>query len=169
MSDPWEAAYEQQGGLAKVLREAQERTDRIRQGLAGTSQERGDPPSLRLVRSAREAEEVCADWIKWMGFSDAAPTPIGTDGGIDVTGHGPSGKVCAQVKFEAVKAGRPKVQGLYGAGVAMGADVCAFFSSAGYTVQAKEWANQVDIALFEFALDGSVVPVNEPASRLFNA
>lgn len=124
-------------------------------------------PEPRLIRSAAEAEELCAEWVRWMGFPGAAVTPPGNDGGIDVIGEGSGGVIAAQVKFEAVTAGRPKLQELYGAAVASGATVSAFFSSAGYTAQARAWADQIDMALFTFALDGSIVPVNEPGRRLF--
>lgn len=124
-------------------------------------------PTPRLIRKASEAEELAAEWVRWMGFPGASVTPPGADGGIDVIGPGASGVIAAQVKFEAVAAGRPKLQELYGAGLAAGASTTAFFSSAGFTAQARTWADQVGMALFEFALDGSIVAVNEPARRLF--
>lgn len=130
---------------------------------------RSAKPTPRLIRKASEAEELCAEWVRWMGFPGALVTPAGTDGGIDVVGPGATGVIAAQVKFEAVPAGRPKLQELYGAGVAAGATVTAFFSSAGFTAQARGWADPVGMALFEFALDGSIVPANEHGRRLFEA
>lgn len=126
-------------------------------------------PTPRLIRKASEAEELSAEWIRWMGFPGALATAAGTDGGIDVFGPGATGVIAAQVKFEAVPAGRPKLQELYGAGMAAGATHTAFFSSAGFTAQAQGWAEQVGMALFEFALDGSIVPTNEHGRRLFEA
>ncbi len=126
-------------------------------------------PTPRLISRAAEAEELAAEWIRWMGFPGAAVTPAGTDGGIDVIGPGANGVIAAQVKFEAVPAGRPKLQELYGAGLAAGATVTAFFSSAGFSAQAQAWADQVGMALFEFAVDGSVVPVNQRGRGIFEA
>jgi HJR/Mrr/RecB family endonuclease len=122
----------------------------------------------RMVRSAAEAEELCAEWIRWMGFADADVTVAGADGGLDVVGSNETGTIAAQVKFEAVSAGRPKVQALYGAGMAAGASIFAFFSSAGYTQQAEQWASGVGMALFGFALDGSIVAANEAAEHLMD-
>lgn len=124
-------------------------------------------PAPRLIRRAAEAEELSAEWIRWMGFEGAAVTGAGADGGIDVFGSGRSGVIAAQVKFEAVPAGRPKLQQLYGAGVAAGASTTAFFSSAGFTAQAIGWAGEVGMALFEFGVDGSVMPANEHGQKHF--
>ena len=72
------------------------------------------------------------------------------------------------MKFEAVKTGRPVLQGLYGAGHALGAKYWVFLSSAGYTAQAREWAESVQMALFRFTLDGGIEPVSHEASRLWH-
>ena len=61
------------------------------------------------------------------------------------------------------------LQELYGAGLATGATVTAFFSSAGFSAQAQVWADQVGMALFEFAVDGSVVPVKPHGRGIFEA
>lgn len=121
-------------------------------------------PRPRMVRDAREAEELAAEWVRWLGWVDARTTPVGADRGIDVIGS----DVVAQVKFEAVKTGRPTLQALYGAGIAHGARQFLFFSSAGYTEQASDWTNGLGIALFRFTLDGSIEPANEDARRLFD-
>lgn len=121
-------------------------------------------PEQRLVRDAREAELLAGDWVRWMGFPDADVTPVGADGGLDVVGA----DVVAQVKFEAVKTGRPVLQALYGAGHARGATYWMFFSSAGYTIQALTWAEEVGMALFRFALDGGIEPVSHEAERFYH-
>lgn len=41
-------------------------------------------PTPRLVRTARDAAEAAAEWMRWMGFADAAGLPVDGEGGIDV-------------------------------------------------------------------------------------
>ncbi|MEV7431824.1 restriction endonuclease [Nocardioides sp. NPDC092400] len=123
-------------------------------------------PEPRMVRDAAEAEALAAEWVRWLGWIDAAMTPPGADGGVDVSGRADDG-VVAQVKFEAVKTGRPVLQALYGAGHGLGAKHWVFFSSAGYTTQAVAWADQVGMLLFRFTLDGSIEPVNFAARSRF--
>lgn len=137
-----------------------------RRALAKSQGGTNAPPQPRLVRDAFEAEELAAEWVRAMGYPDAVTTAKGADGGIDI--HTPSSrKVAGQVKFEAVKTGRQVLQQLYGAGHAAGATTFVFFSSAGYTNAASEWANAVGMALFRFQIDGSVLPVNGAAESLF--
>ena len=134
---------------------------------AGGLRERPQP---RLVRDAREAEEHAAAWVRWLGWPKATVTAPGSDGGVDVTGPGEEtgSRVVAQVKFEALPTGRPKLQELFGAGHGMGADAWLFFSSAGYTPQAVSWAERVGMALFRFAFNGDVDAINEPARSLLS-
>ncbi|VXC11465.1 hypothetical protein NOCARDAX2BIS_430024 [Nocardioides sp. AX2bis] len=139
-----------------------------RRALAGFQGGTNAVPEPRLVRDAFEAEELAAEWVRAMGYPDAVTTARGADGGIDI--HTPSSrKVAGQVKFEAVKTGRQVLQQLYGAGQATGATTFVFFSSAGYTRAASEWANAVGIALFRFQIDGSVRPENGLAELLLRS
>lgn len=124
---------------------------------------RGTKPQSRLVRDFRESEELVVEWVRWLGWEDAHVTPAGADSGLDVVGE----HVAGQVKFEAVKTGRPTLQGLFGAGTAAGASRFVFFSSAGYTAQAVAWGDQVGMYLFRFSIDGSIEPVNDAAAQLF--
>jgi hypothetical protein len=75
---------------------------------------RGPKPQLRLVRDAGEAEEMAAEWVRWLGWSKARRTQATGDGGIDVLCKNAKGtsKVAAQVKFEALPTGRPVLQAL---------------------------------------------------------
>jgi hypothetical protein len=119
-------------------------------------------PPLRLIRTAREAEEVAAEWMCWLGFSNAVPTHVGRDEGIDVV----AANAVAQVKMEGVPTGRPVIQGLFG--VAAGERKQGlFFSLAGYTVGAVEWAERVGLALFTFDYQGQPVPFSSAAQLLF--
>lgn len=123
-------------------------------------------PEPRLVRDAEESEGLAAEWIRYMGWPDARPTVATGDNGIDVIGEETSlGAVAAQVKFEAKKTGRPAIQGLYGAGHGISASHWMFFSSAGYSPMAVEWADQMRVGLFRFTLDGAIEPSNAIGRR----
>lgn len=126
-------------------------------GLAGSTE-----PEPTPIRTPHDAEQSAARWMRWMGFSDAAVTPIGTDEGIDV--H--SSLALAQVKTETVPVGRPALQRLFGVAHAEGKDGL-FFSLSGYTAQALEWADRVELPLFTFDYEGAVVPANDHAHELF--
>lgn len=125
-------------------------------------------PAERFVNTAREAEELAAEWIRWMGWNDVSVTVTTGDSGIDVVGESSAfGKVVAQVKLEGRPTGRPALQSLRGAAVGENAEHWMFFSAAGYTRTAAEWGNQVDMALFQFSRDGKVEPMNAHAQRCF--
>lgn len=112
-------------------------------------------PAPRLVKGADAAEDYAAEVLRHLGFRDADRTPRGADGGIDVLATG----VVAQVKFEALPTGRPAVQAL--SGIAAVEDALGvFFSLAGYTPAAVEWADRARVALLEFEADGSITAVN---------
>lgn len=123
-------------------------------------------PPPRLVRDAAEAESLATEWIGWLGWPDAITTRAVADEGVDVIGRG-NGGVVAQVKFEAIKTGRPALQALFGAGQAMKVEHFVFFSSAGYSSQAQQWADGVGMMLFRFTLNGSIEPINSAARSRF--
>jgi hypothetical protein len=116
-------------------------------------------PAPRLLRSFVDAEEVAAEWMRYWGFADARCTPIGTDGGLDVV----SASAVAQVKMHAKPIGRPLVQNLFGAARGKKA---VFFALAGYTLEAKAWAEDVDMALFRFDRQGEPEAVNDAAASM---
>jgi len=118
-------------------------------------------PPVRLVKGADAAEDYAAEVLAALGFGGVQRTPKGTDGGIDVIGHG----VVAQVKFEALPTGRPALQALYGIASLEGA-VAVFFSLAGYTAQAVEWADRAGVACIEYEADGSIAARNRTAAVL---
>ncbi|MGW3938363.1 restriction endonuclease [Streptomyces phaeochromogenes] len=123
----------------------------------------GRPPE-RLIREARDAELIAAEWMRYLGFDDAVATIVGTDGGIDVV----SARAVAQVKLEGKATGRPVVQQLHG--VAVREDkIGVFFSAAGYTPQARTWAQTSGTVLFRFDHQGAVEPVNVVAHELLAA
>ncbi|MDX2934453.1 restriction endonuclease [Streptomyces ipomoeae] len=123
----------------------------------------GRPPE-RLIREARDAELIAAEWMRYLGFTDAVVTPVGADGGIDVVGA----DAVAQVKLEGKATGRPTVQQLHGVAVHEG-KTGVFFSAAGYTPQARTWAQTSGTVLFRFDRQGAVEPVNAVAHELLAA
>jgi tetratricopeptide (TPR) repeat protein len=109
-----------------------------------------DPPEPRLIRNPKHAEQNARDWMEYWGWSDARVTPDGPDGGVDVE----SSEAIAQVKMEGKPIGRPPLQALYGLGIHQ-KKTALFFSLSGYTSQAIEWADEVDMPLFAFDFQGT--------------
>lgn len=121
-------------------------------------------PEPRMIRSALEAEDRAAEWLRWFGFEDAKSTGAGADGGVDVRGK----SMVAQVKMHMVPIGRPDLQRLYGVAQTESA-VSVFFALTDYTRDARAWADQVGMALFRFSPAGEAEPINEYAEVLQNA
>ncbi|MDT0213928.1 restriction endonuclease [Rothia sp. ARF10] len=120
-------------------------------------------PAPRLIRTARDAELVAAEWMTHLGFTHVTTTPVGADGGIDVT----SDEAVAQVKAESIPTGRPKIQQHHGVAVSH-SKTAIFFSLAGYTPQARTYAEANGIVLFTFDLQGQPEPVNPAAYTLIS-
>ena len=118
-------------------------------------------PANRLIKTFADAESYAAEYMRFLGFADARTTPPGTDGGIDVV----SGDAVAQVKMEGLPTGRPVIQALLGVASVEGKRALVF-SLAGYTAQAREWADRARVACFEFAIDGSIEAANAAAENL---
>lgn len=118
-------------------------------------------PGPRLIRSARDAEEVACTWLRYWGHDDAALTGYGADEGIDVQGL----DVVAQVKAEVKPVGRPVIQSLAGV-AAVEAKLGVFFALGGYTTEALSWASRAGVAAFTFDLSGMPEPLNEQAREL---
>jgi hypothetical protein len=96
------------------------------------------------------------------GFRGAVVTQGGSDGGVDVKTPG----AIAQVKRESRPVGRPALQRLVGARGRAQTVQMLFFSSSGYSPAAIEYAGQMDLALFTYAPDGVVFPLNGAARRV---
>ena len=119
-------------------------------------------PSLRLIKTPRDAEIYAAEVMEATGFTNVVPTGLGADGGIDVE----STEAIAQVKLEGRRSSREQLQRLYG--IAAHRDVLAiFFSLGGYSAQAIQWAEETGMHLFEFEFDGTVIPRSSLAKQLF--
>jgi hypothetical protein len=102
--------------------------------------------------------------MRYWGFSDAVASPGGSDGGVDVQ----SSRALGQVKYQAAHVGRPELQRLVGARGRQHDLILIMFTGAGYSPAALQYANEMDIALFFFELDGSMVPANHAAGQIYS-
>lgn len=119
-------------------------------------------PAPRQIQTWQDAEHNAAAWMRYWGYRDARAKPGGADGGIDVHASG----ALAQVKYQAIAVGRPALQLLFGArGHAIHKQLI-FFTGSNYTSTAVTYADEHDIALFVYSLDGSMTAVNPSAWRL---
>jgi hypothetical protein len=67
------------------------------------------------------------------------------------------------VKFEATQVGRPAVQRLVGARGRERSKQLLFFSGTGFSANAIDYANEMDVALFHYSLTGEMQPLNQTA------
>lgn len=114
------------------------------------------------ITTWQEAEENAAAAMRSWGIRDAKTTGGSTDGGIDIT----SLTHIAQVKYEAAQVGRPVLQQLHGARGSARDKGMVFFTGAGYSAPAVEFANEHGIALFVYDQQGSMTPANAAAVSL---
>lgn len=111
--------------------------------------------------SDQHAEQMAAAAMRGMGYPDASETPVGPDGGVDVR----AARAIAQVKFKGAQTGRPDLQRLVGARAREVFLDLFFFSASGYSAKAREYAAEMDIALFVFDSMGHLTPSSPAASR----
>ena len=133
------------------------------------------PPSKGLIRRLfgrkslepgwREYEIAAAQFLKELGFRRVEVGAGGSDGGIDVRVRN---ELVGQVKAHKAKVGRPPLQQIAGVASAEGVNA-VFFSKAGYTKTAVEWATTGKVGLFVMSFDGDhfdVRAVNKLGDRL---
>ncbi len=107
------------------------------------------------------AERFAAAHMRALGFTDAAVTPPGPDGGIDVR----SEAAVAQVKhFLTGAVGRPVVQQIRGAAGSGEQPIC--YSRSGFTADAIEFAQSTGVALFSYSEFGQITAETVAASAL---
>lgn len=109
----------------------------------------------------RDAEHRTATWLRSIGCRDVTLTADGADGGIDIL----TDRWAVQVKHRSARVGRPAVQQIVGAALAVERSPVVV-STSGFTGPALEFAADHDVALVELELDGRARPVNEPARAL---
>lgn len=115
---------------------------------------------MTYISTPQAAELNARDLMMSWGYSDAVATTGGADGGIDVR----SSRALAQVKWKGGVTGRPDVQKLVGAR-ATGSQQLFFFSAAGYSKQAVDYADEVGVALFIYDPTGAATAAN-PTAKL---
>jgi len=93
----------------------------------------------------QDYEKAAAAYLRQKGFANVVGNTAGADGGIDVR---VPGQLVGQVKFEQSKTGRPVVMQIFGV-AAQEQCKAVFFSHAGYTKTAIDWANSAPVALFQ--------------------
>jgi len=117
------------------------------------------------IVTARDAEQNAASRMREMGFSDAAVTVSGPDGGIDVR----AGSAVAQVKLWYRPVGTPELQRLFGARGNQRHLKMLFFARSGYARGAIRYGDEHEIALFTFDEAGALRPENVHARALGTA
>ncbi|MFK4797587.1 restriction endonuclease [Streptomyces sp. MPA0124] len=119
-------------------------------------------PQPMQISSWQQAELNAARWMRHWGYADATSRPGGPDSGIDVRATGALG----QVKYQAVHVGRPELQRFVGARPYGSNAQLVFFTGSDYTSTAVAYAQEWNIALFRYHLDGSMAPVNDAARQI---
>ncbi len=115
-------------------------------------------PRPQLIRDFNDSERVAAEWMRYFGYSNVGVMPVGPDGGVDVY----SDEALAQVKAQASPTTRPQVQQHLGVCRAQGKEP-VFFSLAGYTPGAVDWADANGMVLFLFDRQGIPAAANSAA------
>ncbi len=112
----------------------------------------------------RDYEKAAVAFLVNLGYSGVGAAAAGSDGGVDVW---VTGILVGQVKAQQTKVGSPPLQQLYG--IACKENVQGlFFSKSGYSKPAIQWANSVEMPLFNVSYRGdhfTVEPVNRSAER----
>ncbi|MCT9084470.1 restriction endonuclease [Streptomyces fulvoviolaceus] len=124
--------------------------------------QRAVPPQPMQISSWQQAEHNAARWMRHWGYTDAAARPGGPDSGIDVRATGALG----QVKYQAAQVGRPELQRFVGARPYGSTAQLIFFTGSDYAPTAVAYAQEWNIALFRYRLDGTMTPVNDTARRI---
>jgi hypothetical protein len=118
---------------------------------AGELQMSGAQP---VIIDGIASEASMAGWLAGQGIEVMA-TGASRDGGVDLRGP----KHVGQVKMTAAKVGPVYVQAIVGIGYVEGRQPL-FFSKAGYTPAALDWAEQAKLPLFTFSDGGQVRAAN---------
>ncbi|WP_280215105.1 restriction endonuclease [Nocardia cyriacigeorgica] len=117
---------------------------------------------MSVISTPHDAERLAAQIMKDLGYKGVRLTNGGADGGVDVW----SDTGIAQVKLRSKPTGRPDLQQLRGALGPKSEQEALFFTFAGYSAFALEYADQVGMALFCYRLDGTYFAANRVAARI---
>jgi hypothetical protein len=110
----------------------------------------------------RAAELHIQEWMAHWGFHDARATPVGPDGGFDVK----SSRAAAQVKFRGQPTPLEHINAFHGACNSR-YEFEIFVSKSGYTKPARDAANEYGMAIFTLEEDGTPIPENFAAKRIY--
>ncbi|KRC42720.1 restriction endonuclease [Oerskovia sp. Root22] len=113
------------------------------------------------IQSDYAAERMAAHAMRGMGYPDAQETPVGPDGGVDVR----ASHAIAQVKWRAAQTGRQEIQALVGARGRNHYLHLLFFSASGFSQQAVEYGEMMEVALFTFNVVGGLTPITSKATE----
>lgn len=102
--------------------------------------------------SHRGAEFLVADWMRHLGLVSAVVTSERSDGGVDVE----SDSYLTQVKNYKGNVSVIEIRELYGVAAAQGKKAL-FFTSGGYTVEAKALAALIEMPLFKYVAEEGVL------------
>lgn len=115
----------------------------------------------RRIATWQEAERNAAAWMRRWGYVDAHVLPPGADRGFDIRATGG----VAQVTFQGAPIGRRLLQQLVGAQVAP-ADQMFVFTGTTYSMHAIVYADQRNIALFQYDTWGRMKAMNVVAAEV---
>jgi hypothetical protein len=113
------------------------------------------------IRTARDAVTAAGQYLRWLGFDGVRPAGDRTATGVDLRGAG----VVAQVDPTTRPTRLRDVECLWLNCLNEDA-VGAFFSLAGYAVDARDRADRLAVPLFVMDLTGTPQPVNDAADTL---
>ncbi len=114
------------------------------------------PPPMPRGVNARAAEELCAQWMRFLGANNVKVTKYSSDGGIDVEAMG----YIAQVKNYTGTVGVAAIREFSGVAMVDGR-FGLFFTSGSYAAGGIDFADKADIALFRYsAEEGELFAVN---------
>ena len=126
---------------------------------------KGKAPRIGYIANAHAFEKYMAEWMRWLGWDDAKAMPVGPDGGIDVKATGALG----QAKRWDTEVGIEEVQRHNGVCDGIQKYGRVFLSKSGYTRDAIEWANDLNLPLFEMkagSKDAGVVASTKAGEKL---
>lgn len=156
--------------LAAALTDEAKRLDESRRGASDRESLRrsvgyrwiplGPRPAPAQAMSWREAEQVCAAWLLWLGCPGVQVTQSTRDGGVDLRSEG----AVAQVKLQLQTVAPAPVRALYGVAVAEGS-VGIFFSSSSFSIAAKAFADQVGMPLLRFSPETATLRAESAAAH----
>ncbi|MFE7767568.1 hypothetical protein [Streptomyces sp. NPDC057438] len=113
------------------------------------------------IRTARDAVTTVALYLRWLGYRDVRRADQRQPSGIGLAARG----VLAQVDPSVRPATPRDVECLWLTAMTESA-VCAYFSLAGYTDEARDRADDLGVCLFVLDLTGTPQPVNGAATDL---